>query len=407
MKNIVFIIMTNVCILFAGVSDSEKVLILTDYLIKEKTAKLDADLATTQNNTSAYQKLLDAKKAISAQARSEALATVYGKPRFKGLVYDSSSEMFFGRIISERGSFEQDINFYMPQRRALNFEKNVDAGKIEIKNALEDNQIEIKEIVLEYDGVTYPLASKYSNTFTLKVGGYFVADQSTEVLVKQNGVGAALDLQELFDLDKQSNILRVDMIYKFNPDHKIELSWYDLKNSSHKSVETSFEYNGEVIDAGAALDIYFDTQIIKLLYGYSAYHTTKLDLNFRAGFHTTTISTGIKAVVNAGAIDEQVKAESIAVTAPLPVVGFGLEYAITSAIRVQYKVDYFLLSYDNTVSGSLIDTVLSLEYQYNRYIGAGIGINTTKFRIKTVQDNSILEARHDVGGAIGYLIFSY
>ena len=366
----------------ADVSESEKLSILAEYFMKEKSAS-------------------------PQEARSQALASIYGKVSFEDLVYDSSSEMFFGRVISEYGDFAKDVSFYMPRKRALSFEKELSAGNIKIEHAFDDNEIVIKDIEIEYEGINYPMHTEVTNNFSLKLGGYFTADQNTEVALKKHGLGQTLNLQDLFGLDKQTTTSRVEANYRFSPNHQVELSWFKIDNSSQREVDKSFEYNGEVIDIGAALDIYFNTQIIKLVYGYSAYHTTKLDLTFRAGLHVTSIATGLSAQFNTNSIDKSVTSESISITAPLPIFGFGMKYEIVPSLDINYQVDYFFLSYDSTVTGSFVDTTLALEYMYNRYIGAGFGVNASKLRLGLTKENTKFETRQEVAGAIGYLIFSY
>ena len=376
------LIILSSSVLLADVDDAQKVSILAKYLMQDENLS-------------------------SAEARSQALSSVYGKPELKDLKYDSSSEMFFGRLASENGALEKDINFYMPRKRALDFEKDTAKGTIEIEHAFKDNELTFEDVALEYKGIQYPIAVEEANFISLKIGGYFLSDQNTELLLKQDGIGAILNLQDLFNLDKQTNVLRVEVAYKFSADHKMELSWYKVNNRSYQTVDKSFEYNGHIIEAGASVDMRYDTEIYKLMYAYSAYQTNKLKLMFRAGLHVTSISTRLAASVSTDLVEDSVSSDALRITKPLPVLGFGLEYKIISDLYFNYNVDYFLLSYDNALEGALVDTVVSLEYKYNRYIGVGVGLNATKSRLHVQQDETLFETRNEVMGALGYLIFSY
>ena len=377
--------------LFA-VSDEEKVRFLTDYLLKEKLEHRDPSKSPEQ---------------LKLLARSEALASVYGTPRFETLKYDETSEMFFGRIRSSHGNFVRDVNFYMPKRRAHQFQKEIDAGNIKIEHVYEDDTLTFKKIDLDYKGLAYPLHINEPNTYTLRVGGFFTASQDTNILAKKNGIGVTLNLQELFNMDQQTQAVRIEGIYKFNQKHRLELSWYKLKNRSHISKAKSFEFNGKKIDTGASLDITFDTQITKLTYAYAAYRTNRLALDFRVGLHSTGITTGYKASFLFQDINKTNSSETVSVTAPLPVIGVGLNYKISDDFTFRYAIDYFFISYDSSVTGSLTDTVLALDYQFNRYFGLGGGMNTTSMRFKTINQDVDFELRHDVIGAMWYATFSY
>jgi len=373
-------------------SDTQKVNFLTDYLLKEKLEHRDPSKSPEQ---------------LRIQARNEALASVYGKPEFETLKYDETSEMFFGRIRSSNGNFIRDINFFMPKAQAHAFNRKIDTGTIKINHVYKDGELTFQNIDLNYKGINYPLHVEQPNTYTLRIGGFFIASQDTNLLAKKNGIGATLNLQDLFNMEQQTQATRVEGIYKFNPKHRLELSWYKVNNSSHNDNATSFEFDGQTVEAGAYLDIKFDTQITKFTYAYSAYQTSRLALDFRVGLHSTGITTGYKASYNIADINKTNSAESLSVTAPLPVVGVGLNYALFDNLNLRYAMDYFFISYDSSVTGRLTDTVLALDYTFNRYFGLGGGINTTNMRFKTHNQDVNFELRHEVTGIMWYAAFTY
>ena len=393
--------------LAAEVSDEDKVYILTDYLVKERSEGIDKELKALTPASPEYKALEARKKEITVAARNEAIATVYGKPEFENLVYDDDSEMFFGRIISSKGNFVRDVDFYMPRKRARAFKKKLEDGQIEIEHAFDGNKLEFKDIELSYAGVSYPLHQVRSNTYTLKLGGFFVGSQDTELYTKKNGIGATLNLQELFDMEEKVSVGRVSASYRFNPKHRIEASWYRINSSSSKEISGSFEYDGKTYAAGANVDIFLNTDIYKINYVYSAYRTSQLELSFRAGLHITGVKTGISAGYNIGTVNENYKNDSLSLTAPLPVVGLGLGYEIIPDLKLSYQIDYFALSYDSSVSGSMTDSILALDYQFNRYVGVGGGINRTAMRFRGKVGESELGLNDEVVGLLGYVIFSY
>lgn len=367
----------------AELNDEDKILILTDYLVKNEGK-------------------------TTVEARNEAMATIYGKPKFENLVYDDNSEMFFGTVVSENKNFSKDINFYMPRQRAVKFKRDLKSGRIEIEHAFDNNQIVIKDIELDYAGVKYPLSVYDTSNIIIKIGGYFVSSQDTEIVVKKNGVGGAINLQNLLEMEEKTEVFRAEAIYKFNAKHKLEFTYFSLKNSSSKTINKEFtDLNGQTVEVGAAVTLNFDTDIYKINYIYSAYQTNKLDLTFRAGLHITGITTGMKGYI---AIEEGTTSsytnQEIAITAPLPVLGLGLDYKISNSFKVKYNIDYFFMSYED-VRGVMTDTVLALDYTYNKYIGFGVGVNSTKMRIKKRTEGKDFELRHEVAGALAYLIFSY
>lgn len=368
--------------LHAQTSDEDKIKILSNYLIN-----------------------IEKKDPVSS--RNEAIATVYGKPELKNLVYDEASEMFFGRIVSEKGNFIRDVNFYMPRKRAVSFKKELSAGKINIEHAFENDKVLIKDIELDYKDVEYPLHVKESTSMQLNIGAYFLTNQDTEFLARKNGIGAVVNLQDALNMEEDTQVLRLSALYKFNDKHQVEFSYYSINNSNTAVNEKDFEYNGSLIKANSTLNVHFDTDIYKLNYIYSAYQTSKLNFSFRAGLHITSISTGIDTTID---IDngepETLQKNDISIPAPLPTLGISLNYEIVPNVSVNYKIDYFFVSYEH-ISGNMTDTILSLDYDYNKYVGVGIGFNSTNMFLKGKEKDINYELRHNVMGALTYLTLSY
>jgi len=372
---------TMLCISLFGISDEEKVVALSKYLVKTKG--------------------LSAK-----EARNEALATVYGKPVLKDLLYDENSEIFFGKLSSTKDNFEQDISFYMPKERAYEFYDNKDKAIVAVSHNIKDDDILIKKVDVKYKGIEYPVKIIDVPTYTLKIGGYFVGKQNTDFKATKNGIGGVINLQDILGMEQKTTTFRMDMIYRLNAKHKFYLSYYDIKNSNNKIISEDFTFDGHEYKAGADISSYFNTTIYKFVYEYSAYKTNKLDLLFRAGLHTTTIDFGMDASITLDDNSKYLYADSLNVTAPLPIVGIGLNYELSKNFNIGYNVDYFYLSFDK-ISGSMTDTVLALEYKYNKNIGLGIGLNGTKITVDAEDGASKLKLNHDVAGAICYVILGY
>ena len=340
------------------------------------------------------------------EASAKALASIYGKPLLKDLIYDENSEMFFGKLETSKGNLTKDISFYMPQQKAYAFLKQQKDANIEIHYHIKNNEIVFEGVDLKYKQIAYPAKMVDEPTMTLKIGGYFIGRQDTDISAVKNGVGGFINLQDLLGMEQKTNTLRLDFSYRFNRKHKLYFSYYKIKNSNSKEVSRSFEFDGDTIKAGSDTSIVFDTTIYKFMYEYSAYTTNKLDLLFRAGLHTTTIKMSLDSKLLLNDNTEHYTAESLNVTVPLPVIGLGISYDITKSISLAYNVDYFYLSFDG-ISGSMSDSTLTLDYKYNKYLGLGVGINTTKMSVDTTSDATEFRANHNVAGLLGYVSLSY
>jgi len=238
----------------------------------------------------------------------------------------------------------------------------------------------------------------------LRLGAYLLADQSTDVKLSNKGLGVTINLQDTFEMESAAQVLRFDGYYRFNPRHAVEFSWYRIHNTSHTDKDFSF---GDVNNSNhATLETFFNTDIYKVNYLYSFYHTDKVELALGAGLHITALDVGVKGDVTTdnGA---KVNGESAKFTAPLPVVGFRLQYNILPELSVKYAVDYFFITFDGA-TGTLNDSLLTVDYRITRHFGMGVGFNSTRMRLEAdVGDESKLNVNHDVAGGLVYATMNF
>ena len=235
----------------------------------------------------------------------------------------------------------------------------------------------------------------------VRLGGYLVADQATNIGVSKKGGGVNIHLQDLFEMESTSQVFRLDGYYRFTPKHAIEISWYSINNSSQTEENIDFEWGDKNISATGALSTFFDTDIYKVNYLYSFYHTEEVELALSAGLHITTIGVGFSgSYTTDGASDNS--GEDVKVTAPLPVVGFRLNYNITPELSVRFASDYFFLTFDG-YTGVLSDTLITVDYRIMRNFGLGMGFNSTRMRLEADLDDGVfLNVNHDVAGGLVY-----
>lgn len=235
--------------------------------------------------------------------------------------------------------------------------------------------------------------------FQLRLGAYLLADQDTDVKLSKNGAGATLNIQDIFQMESTSQVFRLDSYYRFTPVHAIEFSWYSINNSG--STDKSFTWEDQNISAVGALNTHFDTDIYKVNYLYSFYHTDEVELGLSVGLHITAIDIGfIGSYTSNGSADNS--GEAAKVTAPLPVAGFRLNYNIMPEWSVRFAVDYFFITVDGS-SGNLSDSLLAIDYRITPNFGLGVGLNSTRMRLEAELNNDVLlNVNHDVAGALVY-----
>jgi len=250
-------------------------------------------------------------------------------------------------------------------------------------------------------------AEEFGDTFKVRLGGYLLSDNETTISATTSAlVGAKINLKDDLGMDTKTNVFRVDGHYRFNDAHKIEFAYYSLNTSGSNEISKDIEFEGKIYQAGAKVSSFLDMDIYKLNYAYSFYHNEKVELSIGAGLHIMDINTGLSGSATVpGVPTETFTEESISVLAPLPVIGFDLDYAVTPRFHVRGSIDYFGLSIDQ-YSGSFTDVLISADYQVFDHFGMGMGLNVTNLDVK-VDSNTKYELNQSITGFLAYLSYNY
>ncbi|MEN8146547.1 MAG: hypothetical protein ABFR02_02880 [Campylobacterota bacterium] len=261
-------------------------------------------------------------------------------------------------------------------------------------------------VITMLSGAVLQAEESVPDDWQLRLGGYLLADQDTDIGVSKDGGGVNINLQDLFEMETTAQVFRLDGYYRFTPKHSVEISWYNINNSSKTDANIDFEWGDQNISASGALSTHFNTDIYKVNYLYSFYHTDKVELGIGVGLHITTLDVGFRGnYTSNGTVDNS--GESVKVTAPLPVAGFRLDYNILPELSVKYSVDYFFLTFDGH-TGALSDSLLTVDYRITRHFGMGIGFNSTRMRLEAdLDDGMLLNVNHDVAGGLIYGTLNY
>ena len=240
----------------------------------------------------------------------------------------------------------------------------------------------------------------------LNIGYYFAGLDSSFRLGDQNlGLGLDIDVESLLRLDTTDSSFRIDGGYRFGRTqrHKVEFGWFRF----HREGTTFLDQKIEVPDlpdgsGGSNLgpgtfESVFNFDIIELTYSYSYVFDERVDLNIGAGFYVMPIEFGFIGVIDG--VGQSTVRESI--TAPLPAVGLGFDFAITPQWYIRQDADLFYLEIDS-YKGGIANLLFALEYLPWKHVGFGAGVNWMQVFVEVDGDT-------DVPGVdfVGDVEFSY
>jgi hypothetical protein len=205
--------------------------------------------------------------------------------------------------------------------------------------------------------------------FSVSLGLFVTSRDSKTRLDGQNpGSGTEIDLESDLGLDKSDSAFRLDSYFRFNEEHRLDFSYFDLSRGASKRLEREIEWDGTVYPLDVTVSADFDLAIYKLAYMWSFMRRDKGFLGLTAGLYVADIQTTIAAQSIA-------QRSGNGLTAPLPVIGLRGQYDLTGEWSLRGSAEFFALEYGD-YSGSLYDLYAGLDYQLLDNMAVGIGINS-------------------------------
>ena len=237
-----------------------------------------------------------------------------------------------------------------------------------------------KNVAAEENGdLTFAFPDKYM----IRLGAYIVDGTDTQFSVSSDvgGIGTVIDYQRDLGGENGATIPRIDAYYRFNERHRIDFTAFsiDRKGSRTLAVNPPIQIGNEDF-AGGTLNSDIKYTLYKLGYVYSFYHSSRVELGLSAGLNITSYDLSFSNAAGD-------KVETADITAPLPMFGLRLGYAITPKWYVHYISEAFFIDFADTVKGALLNFELNTEYKLlkNFAIGAGVARFSTNVE---VNDNS-------------------
>ena len=217
--------------------------------------------------------------------------------------------------------------------------------------------------------------------FSLELGTALYTSDSN-VRLGFPGLALDIDVEELIGADSETNVFSLQTFWRFtrNRRHRIDFSYFRFRRKGSRSIGRDIEIGGITIPLGTTVKTQLDYDIFRGSYSYSIFQDDRIDLAVSAGLFVLPIRFKFEAT---GVVEESV-AESI--TAPLPVVGFRADYAITPRIFFKNRVDFFYLEF-NEFKGSLVDLFSLAEFRAFKHFGFGGGIGLSRLNIDAKEEN--------------------
>lgn len=211
--------------------------------------------------------------------------------------------------------------------------------------------------------------------------GVFVSALDTTFRIG-SGVGLDIDVEEALDLDTSDTVFRTEASWRFteNRRHRLDFAWFSFKRDGSRQIgqDITFEDkdgNPITIEAGTNVEANFDLDIYELAYSYSFFQDDRIDLAVGIGFYIMPIDFGLRA---SGAFETE---GSEKFTAPLPVLGLRMDFALTPQWFIRTGSQVFYVEYENS-TGFVLEFKTAVDYHPWKHVGIGLGFDTLGIQLE-------------------------
>jgi len=202
-----------------------------------------------------------------------------------------------------------------------------------------------------------------------------------------SGVGVSVDVEEALGLDSSFTAFRTDALWRFtqNRRHRLDFTWFSIDREGSDQIGddiTIEDANGNpvTIEAGTQVEGHFDLDIYELAYSYSFFQDERVDLAASLGFYVMPMDFGLSAV---GVVDQSGSQDF---TAPLPVLGLRMDFALTPQWFIRTGAQVFYAEYE-TFEGGVLNIHAAMEYNPWTHVGFGLGFDTLNIRLESSDED--------------------
>ncbi|MCP4391882.1 MAG: hypothetical protein GY802_26545 [Gammaproteobacteria bacterium] len=208
----------------------------------------------------------------------------------------------------------------------------------------------------------------FPGSFMLRLAVYEVQDADTDIAVlSDQGVGTEVSFADDLGGDTKITVPRIDAYYRFNQQHRIDFASFRVKREGRKrlDIDITFDDQRYLVDDTLVTEISYE--LLKIGYSYSFYHSPVVELSATTGFNITSYRFEYERADGSSA-------DRSDASAPLPMFGLRMAYALNSRWSLHYLSETFFVEIDDKLEGSFLSAELNLQYKYSNRFVFGLGV---------------------------------
>lgn len=222
-------------------------------------------------------------------------------------------------------------------------------------------------------------------------GAFFVGVVSSTVdtvvrIDPDFGIGSSLQLQRIFNVDRERNYARFGGYWRFSRKHRLNFQFLQTSSSGTNTLfDEEIPIGGEVIELNAKIGAEEKTRFASLEYRYAFVNNGRAEAGLAAGLGIIDTDLVLFGEVTVG--DEtEIAREQVSQTIPLPVVGVYTDFRLARGLFLSVDALILNANYDK-YSGSIDDSRIALRWYPTKIFGFGAAWNRTRIDLKIAESD--------------------
>ena len=239
----------------------------------------------------------------------------------------------------------------------------------------------------------------FSNHFQLRLASFYVESADTDIAVfDDSGIGTIVNFADDLGGDETATIPRLDMHYRFSDRHRVDFANYRIERDGRKVLQIDIDWDDQNYSIGETIFTDFEYELVKIGYAFSFYHSPEAELGFTAGLNITSYKFEYE-------LADGSQADSSDVSAPLPMFGLRMSYAITPKWSVHYLTETFFIEIGDELEGSFFNYEFDLRYRAGKHLLLGLGFARLGIDLKAEDEDWSGSITDSHRGFLAYLGF--
>jgi hypothetical protein len=243
-----------------------------------------------------------------------------------------------------------------------------------------------------------PVHPALNDRFYFGAGAFFPKTTTSAQLTSRTGVGAMVDFEDTFGMGSAETVPVALARWRFGERWRVEAEYFQLNRTGERVVDRDIQWGENVYPVNTNVHSKFDFSDLRVSVAYSFFKRVDKEIGVGLGLHVAAYDVSLSA--------NTIGEEQQDVTAPLPVLSFYGQFALTERWAVGGRIDLFSLSYEN-YDGSLTAVGLDVMYQPFRHVGFGLGFRNLLIDFEAEKDGRHLKAKQSFQGPMLFMNASF